>query len=743
MPTPSMPIHLRRSAGAACALLLALAALIAAPAGRTSAATPALQVGVGQADITPVTGGFKGGWACSCAKALGQHTRLYAHAVVLQRGTQKVALVTEDLAFLGAGMIRDAASLLPGRGFSESNIIDSATHTHGSQSGFMNFGSYNSVLPSTGNPLQGKIVDTATDQTMYNFMTRQLAAAIAQADDSLAPGEVGWGRTTLSGLTQNRSLEAHLADYGIDEPPGTGSVSQDPHGYAGTIDPAVDLLRVDRLVDGHTAPIGVWTTFANHGTVDKENFSYFTADHQGAAERTLADAIRQAAGLAGSATVVTAFANSDAGDQSSGLTYSGPADAEYVGRREAQAMLVAWRDAGSHLTATPTLALSWTRQCMCGQSADGHATSSTPVLGLAQAAGSEEGRTVFSDLGLAHEGDRLPVDAGTQGRKIPALTEQGNIPAAVPLTALRIDDHLVVTWPGEPTLGVGNMVRSAVSAATASAGIKQVVLAGYAGEYVDYWTTPQEYEAQHYEGGSTVYGEYASVLVKNEIVDLATRLVRGRAAPTAYAYDPNNGVHVTDAAYGSGAATAMVTAQPSTSARLGHPAFAWTGGADGLDRPVDRAFVSVQRSVSGSWQPVTDDLGLQVLWSVDSSGHYVAQWEVPPSAATGSYRFVVTAKNYTLTSTPFTVTPASTLTPVVSGGTVTLRNPAARVNADWTYRPAVVTGPDVTFVVDGRRVEEKSAGSSVAVPSGTSVVVPAGGARDPWGNSNATAVTVR
>ena len=59
---------------------------------------------------------FKGGWSCTCAEAIGQQERLYARAIVLDEGGQKVALVTEDLFALSAGMIRDAAALLPGLG---------------------------------------------------------------------------------------------------------------------------------------------------------------------------------------------------------------------------------------------------------------------------------------------------------------------------------------------------------------------------------------------------------------------------------------------------------------------------------------------------------------------------------------------------------------------------------------------------------------------------------------------------
>ena len=67
-------------------------------------ATGPLLVGVGRADITPVTGVYNGGWACICATALGQQERLYARVVVLKEGRQKVALVAEDLFALSAGI---------------------------------------------------------------------------------------------------------------------------------------------------------------------------------------------------------------------------------------------------------------------------------------------------------------------------------------------------------------------------------------------------------------------------------------------------------------------------------------------------------------------------------------------------------------------------------------------------------------------------------------------------------------
>jgi hypothetical protein len=760
-PATARMIHIRVERAAVVGA--AVASLVAAvPSAR--AAQPRLMVGVGRADITPVTGVFKGGWSCTCAEAIGQQERLYARAIVIQEGGQKVALVTEDLFALSAGMIRDAATLLPGLGFSEQNIVDSATHTHSSQSGYMNFSSYNSILPSNSNPTLSGITNTTADSVMYSYMTRQLALAVRRANDDLRQGAIGWGQAQLLGVTENRSLGAHLANYGLNEGANGGSVSQDPGGYAGTIDPTVNVLRIDqyrtvrrsvRVRRGRRSvrrlrrvrrrvPVGIYSTFANHGTVDHANFSYYSGDHQGAAERVVEAAIRAAGHVRGSQDVINAFANSDAGDMTSGIQYSGPADAEYVGRREAGAMLAAWRQAGAAMTRHPAFALRFTRVCMCGQQTSGGAIDSSPWIGQAAGAGSEEGRTIFYDDGAAREGDKLPIDVGPQGDKVTVLDEKGSMPQAVPFTVLRLGDRLIATVPGEPTVGTGKLVRAAVQAAVGGAGIKQIVIVGYAGDYLSYFTTPMEYEQQAYEGGFTLYGRYSSLVLRDTLVELATRLVANQAAPAPYPYDPNAGVHVSSASYGTGAGSATPAAQPSATVRLGHTSFSWDGGANGIDRPVDRRYVTIQRSAGRRWLRVADDLGMEILWSSDPNGHYRAQWEVPLAATPGHYRFLVTAKLYKLASHPFTVGIGALLTPTASALTVQLAYPQAFLLNDWTFRPLLASGGSIKFLVDGRRriVRERTA-SNFPIPAGTSVSIPAGGAHDRYGNTNPSSIRIR
>jgi len=93
-------------------------------------------------------------------------------------------------------------------------------------------------------------VKVAGDPQLYGFLVKRVALAIKRADSRLGPARAGWGAATLAGVTDNRSLEAHLANFGYDLPYGAGRVDQDPRGYIGTIDPRVDVLRVDRVGPG-------------------------------------------------------------------------------------------------------------------------------------------------------------------------------------------------------------------------------------------------------------------------------------------------------------------------------------------------------------------------------------------------------------------------------------------------------------------------------------------------------------
>src|SRR5689334_25274065 len=154
-------------------LLLVLVAL-AFPATAVAASPAPIEVGVGRADITPPTGYYMMGWVRSDGVIQGQHTRLWARAIVLRQGGKKVALVAEDLNGIPGGVLAQAAALDKDLGYSEQNVLDSASHTHAAPTSFYNFSTYNSVFMTIRTPTDFDLEGTV-DPQLYAFMVRQLA----------------------------------------------------------------------------------------------------------------------------------------------------------------------------------------------------------------------------------------------------------------------------------------------------------------------------------------------------------------------------------------------------------------------------------------------------------------------------------------------------------------------------------------------------------------------------------------
>ncbi|HSE07296.1 MAG TPA: neutral/alkaline non-lysosomal ceramidase N-terminal domain-containing protein [Nocardioidaceae bacterium] len=718
-----------------------------------------LQVGVGRADITPPTGYFTMGNVRSDARATGQHTRLQARAIVLARGERKVALVVTDLCCVAGGLLTEAAKRLRGTGLDETTMVVSGTHTHSAPGQYFPFAAYDVTFPNVHTATAFSVMP---DPQLYGFLARRIATAIRRADADLAPGAAAWGHTEIKvGLTQNRSIEAHLANFGIDRELGEGSAAQSPHGRASTIDPDLEVLRVDKRIGGRLVPVGMWSTFANHGTVNLgSRASSYNGDHLGAAMLATEDAVRRVGGTPSGQEVVSAFSNADEGDASSALDRTGPAAAEYVGRVEAAAMMRAWADAGRRLSTIPALDVRWTRFCFCGQQTEGGRVDDKAVPGLPLLSGSDEHRgQLHEHAGVVFEGHRLPVEAGPQGNKIQLEPQGVPIPAGAPLALVRVGNGAIVSNPGEVTVELGRRIKRAVSRALSALPVTTVAISGLANEYQGYFTTPEEYAWQAYEGGQTNFGKYSGNLLVEETARLARSLGQGRPAPAPYPFDPTNGLRADHTPFPTGAAGATAVAQPGSVPRLGRATFSWDGGPRGTDRPLDRAFVTVERRARAGWVRAHDDLGMTIRWEVEGdeavplgaryakeagTGRYRAFWEVPLDAPTGAYRFVVNAKRYRLTSRSFRVRRGASVAvrPVRARpgrAAFVLAYPSARPYVDLTYRPAASAGGAATVRVAGRTllVRARPNGTfSFPAPAGSRVVVPRGAARDPFGNPN-------
>ncbi len=173
-----------------------------------------------------------------------------------------------------------------------------------------------------------------------------------------------------------------------------------------------------------------------------------------------------------------------------------------------------------------------------------------------------------------------------------------------------------------------------------------------------------------------------------------------------------------------GAATGAITAQPASGyGRLQRATLAWNGGPQGLDRPVDRAFVSAQRRKGRRWITQDSDLGLAMLWKVDANGRHSVAWEIPLDVPRGTYRFVVTAKRYRLTSRTFRVRGNGALqvvrVPARPGRVaVGLQYPGAKRDVDLTHRPQFARGGVVRFRVGNRTVRVRRKSGKVLLREG-------------------------
>ncbi len=335
-------------------------------------------------------------------------------------------------------MVQHIGEALAARGFSERNILISASHTHSGPGGYANFPTLNTAAPSlqtANDPLSffRFLSPNPADRQLYTFLVRQITAAIARADADLGPAEAGWGSSRIMGLTRNRSIEAHLANHGKQLEYGQGKESDDPGGYEHTIDPAVNVLRVDKIVRRRVGrgkrrrtrrvrvPIGGWSTFADHGTVTKSTFRFYNADHHASAMRVFEARVRKLGKVPRRQAVMNVYGNSNEGDMSAGLDRNGPAASDYVGPRggRGDGARVARRRAGS-CRARPRWTCAGRASASAARTSTAGPSRRSRAVGLPFLTGSEEERGPLFDITHEHfEGRRAAVDdGGPHGHKI-------------------------------------------------------------------------------------------------------------------------------------------------------------------------------------------------------------------------------------------------------------------------------------------------------------------------------------
>lgn len=128
----------------------------------------------------------------------------------------------------------------------------------------------------------------------------------------------------------------------------------------------------------------------------------------------------------------------------------------------------------------------------------------------------------------------------------PILLDTGNAhipyewqPSIVEIQILRVGQFVVLCVPGELTTMAGRRLREAMQAQVQpSWGNVTLVIAGLTNTYSSYVTTFEEYQAQRYEGASTIFGPHTLDAYIQEFSRLADDMMQGK--PTESGPTPPN-----------------------------------------------------------------------------------------------------------------------------------------------------------------------------------------------------------
>ena len=114
--------------------------------------------------------------------------------------------------------------------------------------------------------------------------------------------------------------------------------------------------------------------------------------------------------------------------------------------------------------------------------------------------------------------------------RVGAMAHSALVPTILPLQILIIGTLALICAPGEFTTVAGARLREGVAQRLAPRGITRVLLCTYCNDYMGYVTTYEEYQAQAYEGGHTIFGQWTLAAFQSTFGRLADQLCKPDAA---------------------------------------------------------------------------------------------------------------------------------------------------------------------------------------------------------------------
>jgi neutral ceramidase len=115
--------------------------------------------------------------------------------------------------------------------------------------------------------------------------------------------------------------------------------------------------------------------------------------------------------------------------------------------------------------------------------------------------------------------------------RIGAMRDSAMVPTVLPLQIVTIGTLALICAPGEFTTVAGARLRASMAACLPAA-ISRVLLCTYCNDYMGYVTSFEEYQAQAYEGGHTIFGQWTLAAFQTKFAALGRALHAPVAART-------------------------------------------------------------------------------------------------------------------------------------------------------------------------------------------------------------------
>ncbi|KAI0740585.1 Neutral/alkaline nonlysosomal ceramidase [Earliella scabrosa] len=620
-------------------------------------------LGLGIGDVTgPVVETNMMGYASLAQVDTGLHMRQRSRAWIIadpSNPSNRVVFINADIAMGDTGIRRSIVKALSSQFpdlYNNDNIALVSTHQHSGVGGYLE-----NLLP--------QITALGYVKQSADAIVAGTVLAVQRAHNSLAPGKLSVGNTTVLDGNINRSPFAYLAN----------PAAERAH-YEHDQDKDMTLLRFD---DQSGNARGFLSFYPVHGTSIYENNTLVSSDNKGMAAY-LYEAMVEPDAMPGNTTFVAGFTQSNVGDtspntlgaycESPGEPWDGQlCEFEHstcgnktqdchgrgpgfqISDFESNRIIAQRQVDGAKTIMSQTLpavsgAVKYVHTYMNMsfrefKLPDGTtARTCPPAMGYSFAGGTTDGpgaldfiqgdntSTPQNPFWEIVKGAVTPLPPQEQidcQAPKPILLNTGYAhfpyewaPSTVDIQILRVGNFVMLIIPGEMTTMAGRRLRDAVRARLISEGVlgddAYVVIAGPANTYAHYVTTREEYSIQRYEGASTIFGPYTleSYIDKytslvSLLADNATGKPESDPAPadqTGKAISLQTGVVFDAPGIGKSFGDIITDVRTSSPYRAGEAVIATFIGANPRNNlRLEQTFLTVDQFAGGQWKPVRSD----------------------------------------------------------------------------------------------------------------------------------------